>query len=73
LPARAAPPPSCRQVVVAHLRPAGRRRWLQTAFIPSLPRPFNQTKNWDRPILQTKHPNGIIPILKSGMVSSHPT
>uniref|UniRef100_A0A0D3EP10 Uncharacterized protein n=1 Tax=Oryza barthii TaxID=65489 RepID=A0A0D3EP10_9ORYZ len=48
-------------------------RWLQMALIPSLPRSLNQTKNWDRPILQTKHPNGIIPILKSGMVSSHPT
>jgi hypothetical protein len=48
-------------------------RWLQTASIPSLSRPFNQTKNWDLPILQTKHPNGIIPILKSRMVSSHPT
>jgi hypothetical protein len=50
-----------------------RCRWLQMALIPSLPRSLNQTKNWDRPILQTKHPNGIIPILKSGMVSSHPT
>ncbi|EAY92129.1 hypothetical protein OsI_13840 [Oryza sativa Indica Group] len=50
-----------------------RCRWLQMALIPSLPRSLNQTKNWDRPILQTKHPNGIIPILKLGMVSSHLT
>ncbi|BAS73737.1 Os01g0685100, partial [Oryza sativa Japonica Group] len=46
---------------------------LQTASIPSLSHPFNQTKNWDRPILQTKHVSGIIPTQKSGMVLSHPT
>ncbi|EAZ43685.1 hypothetical protein OsJ_28310 [Oryza sativa Japonica Group] len=50
-----------------------RRHWWQTASIPSLPHPFNQTKKWDRPILQTKHASGIIPASKSGMVSSHPT
>lgn len=47
-------------------------RWLQTPSITSLPYPFNQTKNWNRPILQTKHVSEIILTLKSGDVSSHP-
>jgi hypothetical protein len=75
LPAHASPPPSCCQAIVALLRPAGRHRWLQTASIPSLSRPFNQIRKKLGSYYSTNqthewnHPN---PKIRDGFIPSQP-
>jgi hypothetical protein len=72
--------PSCKPALAASLlarRPISRAaRSLMVAAnvsIPYLPHPFNQTKNCNCTILQTKYVSGIIPTLKSRMVNFIPS